>query len=342
VAWTFTTGAPQATLSNQVVFLSDRGGIANVWAMNPDGTGQHQVSAELAPVVDYAAAPDGSSIVIGDGRRLVHLRADGSGRRVLTDAAHLEFDATYSPDGSRVAFARADASTGRGLGLWEWDVGGGAATEVELPEGPDGGTATPSTPDEDGPLPLRAPRYSSDGGLMAFVDLTGSVGMLAAEEGEITVVEVTAAGTPAWDPGSGALLVPLGSTPASGPFEAPVMPFAPTEPVEIGLARPGRDGIDDAGLGLVTSLATAADGRVGWIDEGGHAHVADGLEDGGATPDGLEDLAVTEIAFSPVEDVVLVVSGGEQAGGRRIDRVDLASGERTALTRNGWKVRWLP
>ena len=342
VAWTFTTGAPQATLSNQVVFLSDRGGIANVWAMNPDGTGQHQVSAELAPVIDYAAAPDGSSIVIGDGRSLVYLRADGSGRRVLTDAAHLEFDATYAPDGSRVAFARADASSGEGLGLWEWDVGGGAATEVDLPDDPEGGSGTPSTPDEGGPLPLRAPSYSPDGDLMAFVDLAGTVVMLDSEEDEITVVEATAAGTPAWDPGSGALLVPLGEPAAGGTIEAPVMPFEPGQPVEVGLARPGRADIDDAGLGVVSRLATAADGRIGWIDEDGRAHVADGVEDEGATPQGLADLAVSEIAFSPVEDVVLVVFGGEQVGGRRIDRVDLASGERTALTRNGWKVRWLP
>ena len=32
--------------------------------MNADGTGQRQVSAELEPVLDYAVAPDGSSLVV--------------------------------------------------------------------------------------------------------------------------------------------------------------------------------------------------------------------------------------------------------------------------------------
>ncbi|HUF07304.1 MAG TPA: Ig-like domain-containing protein, partial [Candidatus Binatia bacterium] len=84
-AWTFTTGAPVTSVSNQVTFLSDRGGITNVWSMNPDGSGKRQLSSELTPVLDYAVAPDGSSLVLADGRRLVHQRPDGSDRRVLTD-----------------------------------------------------------------------------------------------------------------------------------------------------------------------------------------------------------------------------------------------------------------
>src|SRR5206468_1999767 len=67
LSWTFTTGAPTATLSNQVVFLSDRAGIGNLWAMNPDGSNQRQLSVELSPVTDYSVAPDGRSYITGDG-----------------------------------------------------------------------------------------------------------------------------------------------------------------------------------------------------------------------------------------------------------------------------------
>ncbi len=47
VSWTFTTGAPHTTLSNQITFLTDRAGVPNLWAMNVDGTAAHQLSAEL-------------------------------------------------------------------------------------------------------------------------------------------------------------------------------------------------------------------------------------------------------------------------------------------------------
>ena len=112
LSWTFTTGAPTAAISNGITFVTDRAGVANVWSMNADGTGQRQVSAELEPVLDYAVAPDGSSLVVSDGRRLVYQRADGSERRVLTDDGTSSSIRPTAPDGQRVAFARADAETG--------------------------------------------------------------------------------------------------------------------------------------------------------------------------------------------------------------------------------------
>jgi hypothetical protein len=345
VTWSFTTGAPPATLSNQVLFISDRSGVANVWAMNPDGTGQHQVSAELTPIIDYATAPDGSSVVVGDGRGLVFLRADGSGRRMLTDAAHLEFDVTYAPDGSRVAYARAEAATGRGMGLWEWEVDGGSPTKVELPADPDGGSIAPSPADSDAAVPLRAPSYSPSGDALAFVDLGGAIGILDRDTDELTMVEATAAGTPAWAAGGAVLLVPLRDEPAPDAFEAPVASFAPIQPVAVGILRADGSAIDGTVLEAVVHLVSGPEGRIGWVDADGRAHVAEDAEDAGAgdtVPDALEEFMVSEIAFGPVEDVVLVVYGGEQVGGRRIDRVDLASGERTSLSRNGWQVRWLP
>src|SRR5205823_12573327 len=132
LTWTFTTGAPSSSLGNQVVYLSERAGIANVWAMNPDGSNQHEVSSELSPLTTYAVAPDGRSLVVGDGARLVELRADGSGRRVLTDAGLLEFDPSYAPDGSAILFGRADVKTGSGLGIWRRPPGGGGAERIAI------------------------------------------------------------------------------------------------------------------------------------------------------------------------------------------------------------------
>ena len=130
LAWSFTTGSPSATLSNQVVFVSNRGGVANVWAMNPDGTNQRQVSAEVSPVTDYAVAPDGRSLVVGDGAQLVELR----GRRARPPrpdrCRRARVRPRVQPDGRSIAFARADATTGGGLGIWQRGVAGGDATQL--------------------------------------------------------------------------------------------------------------------------------------------------------------------------------------------------------------------
>ena len=162
ITWRFTTGAPLASLSNQIVFLSDRSGIDNLWAMNPDGTGQRQLSAELSPITMYAVAPDGRSLIVGDGARLVTQQADGGGRQTLTPDGVLEIDPAYSPNGSQIAFGRVDPLTGAGLGLWTRSAAGGDAAPVVLPEEL---VATSPTPVPSGVAPepapiLRAPRYS--------------------------------------------------------------------------------------------------------------------------------------------------------------------------------------
>ncbi|HSJ00412.1 MAG TPA: Ig-like domain-containing protein, partial [Patescibacteria group bacterium] len=344
LSWSFTTGAPSATLSNQITFLSDRSGVANVWSMNPDGTGQHPVSAELAAILDYAVAPDGSSLIVADGRRLIFLRADGGDRRVITGGEHWEFDPTYAPSGRVVAFGRADATSGDGLGLWQWEVGAGDPQPIELPDETSAGPA-PSASDEEAPLLLRAPRYSPDGLALAFVDASGSVGLLELPAQRLTRVPFAAAAPPAWLPDSSAVL--LGGTPpdASGEL-APLA--APVERLEPGAGdavhRLARSGTSTRETALGTGwrvLAVAGEGTIAFATDRGGLGTTDD-EDATDGPLLVEDALVIGAAFAPGEEAMVIVAADEGATVGSIVRLDLATGERTALATEGWLPRWLP
>jgi Bacterial Ig-like domain/WD40-like Beta Propeller Repeat len=339
LVWSFTTGAPTAAISNGIAFVTDRAGIANVWVMNPDGTGQRQVSVELEPVLDYAIAPDGSSLVVSDGRHLVYQLADGGDRRELTDAAHLEFDPTYSPDGQRVAFARADALTGAGLGLWEWGVGGGEATAIELPS-----TDPEPSGQADDHASLRAPRYSPDGQALAFVDVSGSIGIVELGEGRLTLAAFNAARTPIWMPDSSAVVLTGSRAPDVDPstdFTAPIAPLTsgPTDSVHR-LMRSGTV-IGELGFGVGSVvLDVALDGRLLYADRSGGLRIAETPTE---APVGAALAAgpVVAAAFAPSEPAAVGVFAAADASGS-VERVDLDDGERTPLAPSGAEPRWLP
>jgi Big-like domain-containing protein/WD40 repeat protein len=348
VTWSFTTGAPQATLSNQIAFLSDRAGVANLWAMNPDGTAPRQLSTELTPILDYAVAPDGSSFVVGDGRRLVLADASGADRRVLTDDGFVEFDPTYSPNGQRIAFGRVDAETGRGLGLWERTVDGGAAVRIEL----DGGATAPpdaSATGDDAVQWLRAPRYAPDGLTLAYVDLTGAVGIVDLADGDVVDVPYAAHAPPAWLPDeSGILLTGRRlDTPLADPsFDDLVEPLEPSDQVEVDVLDPTDGTLDESGFGTRPRVAAiAADGRVAYLRGDGSLRVADGPADAGDPVPSLGDERIGAVSFAPGEEAVAVVildAAGDDVPRGRIERVELDDGARDILTNDGWRPRWLP
>jgi hypothetical protein len=312
--------------------------------MNPDGTGQHQVSAELAPILDYAVAPDGSSLIVADGRRLVFLRADGADRRVITGNEHWEFDPTYAPSGRVIAFGRADATSGEGLGLWQWEVGGGDPQPIELPDAPSAIPSGPSASDEEGGPLLRAPRYSPDGLAIAFVDASGAVGLLELPAQRLTLVPFAAAAPPAWLPGSSAVLLggtPLDAVGEAAPLVAPVEPLSPAAGDAVHrLARSGTS-TRETGLGAGWRvLAVAPEGTIAYAtDEGQLGMTSD--EDDADGPPLVDDARVIGAAFAPGEEAIVILVADEGRGGS-IERLDLASGDRMVLATEGWLPRWLP
>jgi hypothetical protein len=353
ITWRFTTGSPPPTLGNQVVFLSDRSGIANLWSMNPDGTGQQELSAELSAVSTYAVSPDGRSFVVGDGAILVRQEADGSGRQQLTPDGVLEVDATYSPNGAEIAFGRIDRDSGAGLGLWTRPWSGGEAQRLDLPDELTG--ATP-TPDASGALPsvLRAPRYSPDGAALAFVDMSGRVGVLELPNGRLTTASFAAVGPPAWLPDATGVL--LAGSPAGALEPTPAgQPIPPLDPgalqlssFELGALRIARLDRGAAAVDLLEQAPGASrpeagqDGRYlfiavqpGALQGNGTLWFAPGsgptreLGDGGAS--------VTSASFGPGSREVAAARIG---GG--IWLVDTGTGRTEQLSEDGWLPRWLP
>ena len=116
-AWTFITGEPPLNALNQIAFLSDRGGVANVWLMNPDGTNPRQVTWELSRVSGFDVSGDGSTIAYGSGGVVKKMSIGGDGLQTLTAGTDLEYAPTFTPDGTGLVVGRRDG-TGADLGYW--------------------------------------------------------------------------------------------------------------------------------------------------------------------------------------------------------------------------------
>jgi hypothetical protein len=82
----------------------ERGG--EIWTMNPDGSGQVNLTNTSANERDPNWSPDGSKIVFKDGTRgFFVMNADGSGVTDLGDGPTPDYWPAWSPDGTKIAFS---------------------------------------------------------------------------------------------------------------------------------------------------------------------------------------------------------------------------------------------
>jgi hypothetical protein len=364
--WSFTTGSPTDTLGNQIVFLSSRSGVANLWATNPDGSNPRQLSAELSSVSGYAVAPDGRSFVVGDGARLVLYDANGAHRRVLTEDGTLEFDPSYSPDGRRIAFGRADEATGSSLGIWSRSSDGGDPQRIELPVEPTPEGSAAPTPSPPVALPLvRAPRYSPDGKALAFVDDVGRVGILEVASGELTAIAFAAVSPPAWLPDSSGILVsgldaqgPLSASPEAAvpPLDAAAFDLHRQELTALRIVRltRGDQRPTETKLGGgATQPTVEPNGRVAYlrVDEASHGawgqlYLAPTAQSTGTALRTEPAMQVSSVTFTPEADELLVAraapQGGLTARGIWLLRVDGSDARGDLRAADGTAPRWLP
>ncbi|MFA6109880.1 MAG: choice-of-anchor D domain-containing protein, partial [Candidatus Latescibacterota bacterium] len=150
-------GPPDLQIANQIAFESDRDGNREIYAMNPDGTGQTNLTQHPSSDQNPAWSPDGSRIAFTSARDnpsgdIYLMDANGAGvTRVTTNSGVVhsaDYPFSWSPDGTKIAFA----STRDGqMEIYTADTSSGTLTRLT------------SNAAEDG-----MPSWSPDGTMIVF------------------------------------------------------------------------------------------------------------------------------------------------------------------------------
>ena len=172
--WTFITGEAPVNALNQVAFISNRGGVDNVWLMNFDGSNQREITWELTPVNGYDISGDGMTVAYGTAGIVKKMSLGGDNLTALTTGTNYEYGPTITPDGTGLIVSRRDGN-GTDRGYWRYPLVSGSDIRQVAPDGsPDLGSITTTDGQKTaatGGLQPWAPRvaFTQDGTTMLLV-----------------------------------------------------------------------------------------------------------------------------------------------------------------------------
>ncbi len=333
--WSFTTGAPGESLQNQILFLSSRTGVRNLWAMNPDGTNAWQVTDEIAPVTSYDVTADGRRVVYASGGQVFTFTLGGGSPTDLTPGNAWDYAPRLLPDGSSVIVGRRDRATGQDMGWWLLPIESNQQPRQLVPDGapPTGSVASGedalSAPTPDSWASTAA--VSSDAGTALVEGADGALVRVSLASGKASPVGLRAATGPlVWSDVEHAFVVD--AAPTAGGTDA--VWLVPLDGV------PTRMGV---GGGAWTSVSPQ--GALAWLAGTEVQHVTFQPRDGrpAIALTATATMSDRQPAFSPAGDVVVFArvpaSGGPSDG---IWAVGTDGSGLRQLSPGGMDPRWLP
>jgi eukaryotic-like serine/threonine-protein kinase len=120
------------TPDGHILYSSDATGSADLWMMNADGTGQHQITFGLGRSYAAVASPDGKLIAFHSNRsgnwQVWRANADGSNATQLSASARDANWPQFTPDGKFVIFHQSDS--GGAYHLWKVSSNGGRPVQI--------------------------------------------------------------------------------------------------------------------------------------------------------------------------------------------------------------------
>jgi len=94
--------------NGRIAYVSDKDGNDEIYAIEPNGTGQYDMTNNVANDIDPSWSPDGSKVAFASDRNgnfdIYVMRSDGSGQVRITTDTHSDRYPTWSPDGTQLAY----------------------------------------------------------------------------------------------------------------------------------------------------------------------------------------------------------------------------------------------